>query len=136
MPITYSEIGTGITKTLARTITNPLTAEDCEELKRHQPASPCKYDFDYTMAQLEARAQQILYAKGVPLPVSKLVQVRPDGSWCEVDADALKKAPSPGDHYASSMIYTFDRYGLDSPEGYAAQILFHIEQVHRAGQDR
>jgi hypothetical protein len=132
MPITYSEIGTGITKFPVRTITNPLTAEDCEELRRHQPASPCKYDFDYDIAWLEAKAQQILCAKGVPLPVSKLLQVRPDGSWCEVDADVLEKASSPGDHYAWSMHFTIDRYGIDSPEGYAAQILFHIEQVQRA----
>ena len=117
MPITYSEIGTGITKLPVRTIINPLTAEDCEELRRHQPASPCKYDFDYTIAQLEAKAQQILRAKGVPLPVSKLVQVRLDGSWCEVDADALEKAPSPGDRYAWSMNYAIDRYGIDSPQG-------------------
>jgi hypothetical protein len=135
MPITYSEIGTGITKFLVRTIINPLTAEDCEELKRSLPASPCKYDLDYTIAQLEAKAQQILRAKGIPLPVSKWVQVRPNGSLCEVDADALEKAPSQGGHYAWSMNYAIDRYGIDSPEGYAAEILFHIEQVHRARQD-
>ena len=135
MPITYSEIGTGITKFLGRTIINPLTAEDCEELKRSLPASPCKYDLDYTIAQLEAKAQQILRAKGIPLPVSKWVQVRPNGSLCKVDADALEKAPSEGGHYAWSMNYAIDRYGIDSPEGYAAEILFHIEQVHRARQD-
>ena len=67
--------------------------------------------------------------------MSKLVQVRLDGSWCEVDADALEKAPSPGDRYAWSMNYAIDRYGIDSPQGYAAEILFHIEQVHRARQD-
>jgi hypothetical protein len=87
------------------------------------------------MAQLEAKAQQLLRAKDVPLPISKLVQVLPDGSCCEVDEDALKKDPSPGDHHAWSMNYAIDRYGIDSPEGYAAQILFHIEQVRRAGQN-
>jgi hypothetical protein len=99
---------------------------------RHQPASPCKYDFDYDIAWLEAKAQQLLRAKGLPLPVSKLVQVRPNGSWCEVDADALGKVLSPGDRYAWSMNFAIDRYGLDSPEGYAAQILFQIERVQLA----
>jgi hypothetical protein len=132
MPITYREIGTGITKRTITTITNPLTAEDCEELRRCQPASPCKLDFDYAVAWLEAKLQQILRAKGVPLPVTKRIQVRPDGSWCEVDTDVLKKAPSPEDHYTWSMNFAINRYGIDSPQGYAAQILCHIEQVQQA----
>jgi hypothetical protein len=132
MPITYSEIGTGITKRPVTTITNPLTAEDCEELRRRQPASSCKLDFDYDIAWVEAKAQQILRAKSVPLPVSKQIQVLPDGSWCEVDADVLEKAPSPGDYYTWSMNFAIDRYGIDSPQGYAARLLFFIEQVRRA----
>jgi hypothetical protein len=131
MPITYGEIGSGITKRPVVTITNPLTAEDCEELRRRQPATPCTIDFDYRIVQLEVKAQQILREKGLPLPVSKPVRVLPDGSWCEVDADILEKVPGPGDHYATSLsLATGDC--IDSLQGYAARILFQIEELHRA----
>jgi hypothetical protein len=49
-----------------------------------------------------------------------------------VDTDVLKKAPSPEDHYTWSMNFAINRYGIDSPQGYAAQILCHIEQVQQA----
>jgi len=116
MPIQYRTIGTGMTQREVIDVV-PLTPEDFGEIRRlADPLLFSQHPFDDLMPQLEAWAEDIVQNAALPLPVRKLVCMLPDGSW---------RDRMPGEHVSctSALQLVEERYGSDSLEWYAVQIL-------------
>jgi hypothetical protein len=130
MPIQHRTIGTGMTQREVIDVV-PLTPEDFGEIRRlADPLVISKHPWEDLMAQLEAWAEDIVRNAALPLPVRKLVCVLPDGSWRD-------RMPGENRSCKSALKLVEERYGSDSLEWYAVQILSLLWDVrhYQTGED-
>jgi hypothetical protein len=148
MSIRYEIVGTGLTKRIqpilmVESVTPEPTSDDCPTLIKltiQEPSSSeethaiqsvlkdaaASSTFDGFVEPWEARARELLARVGFP-PLGRMVRIDANGRWTDdLPEDWFSRAHEilrPGEGIGDAITVAQRRYGIDSPEWFAATIL-------------
>lgn len=134
MPVTYPLIGKGITTRVSTSISPPFGKEESAALRDMLEDLEPESTFEGLVASWEVVCQDLLDKANLP-PGNKLVRVYSDNSWTDdVPEDWVQYARElrTGECLGSRRTVIERRYGTDSQEWFADQILQRINIVRKA----
>ena len=135
MPITSQLIGNGITERISTSVSAPFGEEEIAVLNCIFKDIGQKSTFEDIAASWEVFCQDVLAQAKLP-PWDKFVRIYADGGWADdLPEDWHQRwheIRRPGEGAGRAIKIAELRYGLDSQEWFAAQILQSIEIVRKA----
>jgi len=135
MPVTHKMIGTGLTKRPSTHISGPFGEEENAALHRMFKDASQTSTFEGLVAPWEDFCQRVLTQAKLP-PWDKFVRIYANGDWADdlpEDWDQRwHELRGPGEGVGDAEYIAELRYGIDSPQWFAARILNSLDLVRRA----
>jgi hypothetical protein len=130
MPVIKKEIGTGLTKRFSLSISGPWGKEERDAIRRMAEGFN-NNTLEKNIASCEVFCQNVLDKANLP-PWGTIVHVYADGNWTEDLPKGGTRGLQPGEAITSAGLLAESRYGIDSEQWFACQILDAIDVVRRA----